>query len=83
MKATTLILIFSGLVGLNRCSDEIKVDLGKFSTDKNLKIEAIKDKKSENTKDTLPTSSFFIELLGQSCRNVLGKKIIGRGCFWQ
>ncbi len=59
MKATTLILIFSGLTGLTECSSEIKIDLPVFSHDKNIAIEETKSAKFEKTKDTISISSFF------------------------
>ncbi len=42
MKATALILIFSGLMGLNRCSSEIKIDFPIILNKNGLKTREIK-----------------------------------------
>jgi len=63
MKATTLILVFSGLISLNRCSSDVKIGLPKFSIDKNLNLKEFLKPKSENIKDTLSTSSFFLPII--------------------
>ena len=60
MKATTLIFIFSGLIGLNKCSEDIEIKLPTFLIEKNLKTEDSDKVKFENKKDTSAIS--FISL---------------------
>ncbi|MEI6696535.1 MAG: hypothetical protein WCO13_10735 [Bacteroidota bacterium] len=48
MKATALILIFSGLMGTNRCSSEIKIDFPIFLKGNDLKTKEIKTRNVNN-----------------------------------
>jgi len=60
MKSTTIILIFSGLIGLNRCSNEGELKLPTLLFDKNFKAEDSENSKFEINKDTLRTSSISL-----------------------
>ena len=48
MKATALILIFSGLMGLNKCSSEIKIDFPIILKGNDLKPKEIKTRNVNN-----------------------------------
>ncbi len=59
MKAPFLILIFSGLIGLNKCSPELKTE-NPFSFHKHLQKEAIQIEKFDSVIDTLSITNFLL-----------------------
>lgn len=65
MKISTIILIFSGLTGLNRCSTDVKFDFPFFKTEQNIEThKTLHEKDSFNLVKTnssdSSTSSLFI-----------------------
>ncbi|MFZ4399999.1 MAG: hypothetical protein ACOYO1_08205 [Bacteroidales bacterium] len=59
MKATSLILIFSGIIGLNNCSSDIKLNIPDYLMETKSKTDISNQLKIKNVNDTISTSLFF------------------------
>jgi len=75
MKATALILIFSGLAGLNKCSSELEIEFPVFPHNENTIRKEIQQTLPEKSSDTLIISSIStpVYYLFQSSSNLFNK----------
>ncbi len=72
MKTSTLILIFSGLTGLNRCSTDVKFDFPFFNSKHKAEInEGVHEKDSFNLVKTNNADSVTSSLLMQNANTYM------------